>query len=374
MKRFISASYLLVLVFLVPLAARAQEVLPTDVYPNSRNRLPSLGADAPTGVDGIRPHGTGGVVRWESPLGRALTELAILTIARELDQPYEWSLHEMEGLAVGLEPRVIDIVRNRQPLTELSEKESLIIELGRELLREHELSIATYARAEDVLGIANLVDIVSLMGDYVATGVRLTAFNQQLPPGFKQFLPLPFTEPDDIHPDSRSRLPYVENSAGAEAVTPLLYSRQLAPAGTGPGQIRRHGSGLESLEASVGTRLTRLASLIAARELDDVYQWTTNEIAAAEDGLEAAIIDLVRRRAPATGLAEEDAALIEFGRELLGEHTVSAPTYAHALRIFGESDLVDFIELMAQHAHDATLLIAFQQQLPAGQEPLLPIL
>jgi len=374
MQRTTELVCFLALAAAIPLTARAQESLPADVYPETRNRLPSLGADAPDGVDGIRRHGTGGVVRWQFAHGRALSELAILTVARELDQPYEWSLHETEGLAVGLEPRVIDIVRNRQPLTGLSAMESIIVELGRELLRERELSAATYARAADALGTANLVDIVSLMGDYIGTAVRLTAFNQHLPPGFKQFLPLPFAPPDDIHPDSRSRLPYVDYSAGAQTATPLLYSRQLAPAGTGPGQIRRHGNGLESLEASVGSRLTRLASLIAARELDDVYQWTMSEIAAAEDGLEAAVIDLVRQRAPLTGLADEDAALIELGRELLGEHTVSAPTYARALGIFGETDLVDFVELMAQHARDATLLIAFQQLLPAGQESLLPIL
>ncbi len=374
MRRLTRLACLLALTSVIALAARAQETLPADVYPDSRNRLPSSGLDAPPGVAGIRLHGSGVVVRWESPLGRALTELAILTVAREHDQPYEWSLHEMEGLAVGLDPRVIDVVRNRLPLTGLSEKEAVIIQIGREIFRERELSADTYAHAQSVLGKDNLVDIVALMGNYVATGVRLTAFNQHMPPGWKQFLPLPFTLPDDIHPDTRSRLTYVRNSTANAAGTPVLYSRVMAPEGTGPGQIRRHGSGLESLEASVGRRLIRLASLIAARELDAQYQWTMNEVAAPEDGLEPAIIDLVRHRAPVTGLAEREAVLIEFGRELLTEHSVSSPTYARALGIFGERDLVDFVNLMAQHAGDATLLIAFQQHLPAGQEPQLPLL
>ena len=50
-------------------------------------------------------------------MGRALSELAILATAREHDQPYEWSLHEMEAIAVGFDPAVIDVVRNREPLT-----------------------------------------------------------------------------------------------------------------------------------------------------------------------------------------------------------------------------------------------------------------
>ncbi len=69
----------------------------------------------PQGPAAIRLHGSGVNVRWASPLGRQLTELAILTTAREHDQPYEWSLHEMEAVAVGLDPAVIDIVRHRRP-------------------------------------------------------------------------------------------------------------------------------------------------------------------------------------------------------------------------------------------------------------------
>ena len=94
--------------------------LPPDVDPVSRNRLPSP-APGVEGAAAIRRHVSSPNVRWASPLGRALTELAILTTAREHDQPYEWSLHEMEAVAVGLEPSTIDIVRHRRPLTGLAE-------------------------------------------------------------------------------------------------------------------------------------------------------------------------------------------------------------------------------------------------------------
>jgi hypothetical protein len=42
------------------------------------------------------------------------------------------------------------------------------------------------------------------------------------------------------------------------------------------------------------------------------------------------------------------------------------------LKAFGERDLVDLVDLMAQHAADATLLAAFDQHVPAGQTPPLP--
>jgi 4-carboxymuconolactone decarboxylase len=358
---------------ILPYDTAAQERLPNDVRADSRSRLPLGKPDAPQGAAGLRLHGSGVVVRWASPLGRALTELAILTAAREHDQPYEWSLHELEGIAVGLSPAVIDVVRNRKPLTGIGEKESIIIQTGREIFSRHKLSSEAYARALKILGEKNLVDIVSLMADYAGTATRLTAVNQQMPPGWKQFLPLPFTLPDDIHPDSRSRLPLKRNQPQNAAAAPALYSRNIAPEGTGPGQIRSHMGGLKSLEASVGRRLMGLAILVSAREHDSQYDWTMNEVAALKDGLEPAVIDVVRLRKPATGLAEKETIIIEFGRELFGKHMVSPQTYARALKIFGERDLVDLIDLMALHAVETTLLTAFDQHLPVGQKPLLPI-
>ena len=83
-------------------------------------------ADASAGPAGaaaaIRGLGSGSPnLRWDIPLGRPLLELAILATAREHDQPFEWSLHEMEAVAVGLDPAIIDVVRHRQPVTGLDE-------------------------------------------------------------------------------------------------------------------------------------------------------------------------------------------------------------------------------------------------------------
>src|SRR5262245_50250850 len=145
------------------------------------------------GVAAIRRHGSQGNVRFEPGVGRSLSELAILTTAREHDQPYEWSLHEMEATAVGLNPSVTDIVRHRKPLTGVSDKESTIIQMGREIFGTHKLSSETYARALQLFAEKDLVDVVDLMANYAATATRLNAFNQQMPPGWKQFLPLPYT-------------------------------------------------------------------------------------------------------------------------------------------------------------------------------------
>src|SRR5688572_16233483 len=224
----------------------------------------------------------------------------------------------MEAIAVGLDPATIDIVRYRRPLGGVPEKEAAIVQIGRELGGTQALSSSAYSRAVNLLGRSNVVDIVDLMATYTATAARLTAFNQQMPPGWKQFLPLPFTPSSDIHADSRSRLPLIRSQN--QPAQANLYARGLAPEGTGPGHINRHGAGLASLEASKGRRLMALAILVTAREHDSQYDWAVHEPRAVKDGLEPGLIDIVRHRGPLNGVPEQDAALIRFGRELFDAH------------------------------------------------------
>ncbi len=359
--------------------------LPADVHPASRSRLPPIdreeldaarraaydAAGAPTGAAALRLHGSGTNLRFDAPMGRQLTELTILTTAREYDQPYEWALHELEAIAVELDEGIIDVVRHRRPLTGLSDREAIIIEVGRELFGTRRLGADTYARALALLGKTNLVDVIDVMGRYASTAATLTGFNQRMPAGWRQSLPLPFTHPDDIHPDSRSRLPLL--SPASRTSVSVLYGRMLSPSGIGPNVIRSYGEGQETLEARVGRRLMQLAILVTARAHDSQHDWTVNEPRALAAGLGAELIDIVRRNRPLDGVDEKDAALIAFGRELFGDHNVSAETYARAESAFGVRDLVDIVGLMGAHAADAAVLAAFDQQLPEGVEPLLPL-
>ena len=340
-------------------AQSARADLPADVNPESRNRLPPLKPGV-QGVEAIRLHASGVDVRWQSPRGRQLTELAILVSAREHDQPYEWSLHEMEGLAVGLEPSVIDVVRHRKGLTGLPDIQAVVVEMGRQIFGKHSLDAATYGRALKLLGTKDLVDIVSLMGSYAGTATRLTAFNQQMPPGWKQLLPLPFTPPADIHDDTKSRLPYIK-AAGPETTPGPLYSRGLAPEGTGPTLIRRHGTGMKGLEAGVGKRVMALAALATAVEHHQEYDTAMKERAARAEQVDAPVIDAVRHGKPLDRLSADDAALIQFARELFRNHTVAPATYARVRDGLGQRNLVDLVDMMARQVSDIVLLTAFDQ-------------
>ncbi len=395
MQRWIPTVVVCVGVALGPFEAEHVQAgqLSDDLHEVSRSRLPPVerkeldverrdAYDAAMGTDdsgGVsmdaaalsRLHGSGTDLRFSGPLGRRLTELGILTTARELDQPYEWALHELDALAVGMDEVLIDVVRHRKPITGVGDPESIIMEVGRELFTTRALDSDTYARALTRLGKTNLVDLIDLMGRYASTAATLTAFNQQMPMGWRQSLPLPFTYPDDIHLNSRSRLPLRQGPYRTSVSA--LYGRMASPGGIGPAQIRAYGEGLQTLEARIGQRLVMLVILATAREHNSQYDWTMHEPLAVEAGLEEEVIDVVRHRRTLDSVNEKDATLVAFARELFAHHNVEADTYARALQAFGQTDLVDIVSLMGAHAADATVLAGFNQQLPEETEPLLPL-
>lgn len=128
-------------------------------------------------------------LRFESPIGRRVYELAILVTARELDQQFEWTAHEPAAVRAGVEPTVIDVVKHRLALTGLQPRDAAVIRLGREALGHRVVTSPTYAEALRLFGPHDLVDVVSVMAYYSATAVLLNAFDQQLAPGQTPLLP-----------------------------------------------------------------------------------------------------------------------------------------------------------------------------------------
>ena len=197
-------------------------MLPQDVDPDSLSRLPFVKREeldeqgqrlydvtvSPQGRTIVGLQGPGGIwlhspklaervraanqyLRYETDLGRRLTELAILVTARELDQQFEWTAHEPVALKEGLDPAVIDVVKYRRPVSGLGDKEALIVSFGRELFRERKVRAGTFARALEVFGRQGVVNLAALMGTYAMTAVILSAFDQQLRPDRPPLLPIP---------------------------------------------------------------------------------------------------------------------------------------------------------------------------------------
>ena len=130
-----------------------------------------------------------GFLRYNGDLSPRHTEVAICVAAWEIEQQYEYSAHEPAALRYGAPQAVIDTIKyDREPVG-LSPEETAIIKVGRQIMREHKLDSELYAEAVRLFGRKGLVELVTVMGDYVMVGMVLTAIDQHLPPERPALLP-----------------------------------------------------------------------------------------------------------------------------------------------------------------------------------------
>jgi 4-carboxymuconolactone decarboxylase len=194
--------------------------------------------------------------------------------------------------------------------------------------------------------------------------------------------------PKDVHPESLSRLP-LRRREEMDEQGQRFYDAVVGPQSRtlvglrGPSGIWLHSPALGErvravnqylrFEAALGRRLTELAILVTARELDNQFEWTAHEPAALAEGLGQEIIDVVKHRRPATGLSPEESAIIAFGREVLRDKKVRSETFARAVELLGHEGVVNLAALIGNYASTAIMLNAVDQHVHPDRQPLLPL-
>jgi 4-carboxymuconolactone decarboxylase len=103
-------------------------------------------------------------------------QLVILATVREWDARFAWARHEARAREVNLRPQVIETLRTSGALDGLTPREQTLIELVRTLLRTREVPDELYQRALDELGAKQLVEVIGLIGNYLARGLYIKAF------------------------------------------------------------------------------------------------------------------------------------------------------------------------------------------------------
>jgi 4-carboxymuconolactone decarboxylase len=201
--------------------SRAESTMPSDIDPQSGFRLPLprredldeagqkaydrgatpganiAGLQGPAGVQLYSPRtaphlsAINRYLRFEAGILPRVREIAILVTAREMDSQFEWVAHEGEALKEGVEPGVIDAIKYRQSTAGLDATDAIVIELGRQLWRDHKVTSELFARAKSLFGPHKLVDLVLLMGNYAGTAALLAAVDMQLHKGKQPLLPIP---------------------------------------------------------------------------------------------------------------------------------------------------------------------------------------
>jgi 4-carboxymuconolactone decarboxylase len=194
--------------------------------------------------------------------------------------------------------------------------------------------------------------------------------------------------PKDVYPDSLCRLPLVKredlDEQGKKTYDYYGGPQTITLAGLqGSGGINLHSPKFAEIKRQLMSylrydtdlphRLVELATLVAAREMDSQYEWTAHEPEALKAGLQPQIIDIVKYRKGVAGLGEKEALIITFGRQLLETRKVSSQTFAHAVKVFGNQDVVNLGGLFSEYASTAYMADAVDMQLRPDQKPLLPM-
>ena len=104
----------------------------------------------------------------------------ILT-ARELDCQLIWNAHSGFAPTAGVPDKFVDDLRVKKKLTDLSDKESAVINYGREFIRTHRVSQTTVDAAQARLGTLGLVELTNIMGYYSSLVFNIKAFDVGLP-------------------------------------------------------------------------------------------------------------------------------------------------------------------------------------------------
>jgi 4-carboxymuconolactone decarboxylase len=193
--------------------------------------------------------------------------------------------------------------------------------------------------------------------------------------------------PSDLDAKSLARLPYVTRQDLGEAGQKLadVFARDGKPADpiTGPLAFASYNVAVANAlldlhngavgKGSLNPHVRELAILVACRETNFNLEWNGHEPAALKAGVDARVIDVVRKGGALTGLDDADAAVIRFGRELIGDRKMSSATFAAAEKLYGKNGAMDLVAVMSTYAVSGFYAIAVDEHSPAGK-PSLPML
>jgi 4-carboxymuconolactone decarboxylase len=189
--------------------------------------------------------------------------------------------------------------------------------------------------------------------------------------------------PADLDPASGARLPYPQRQDLGEEGQRVaeIFARDGKPTDpiSGPLAFASYNPVVATAlldlhdgavgQGSLDAHTRELAIMVACRETNYTLEWNGHERAALAAGVDARVIDIVRQRQALAGISDADAAVIRFGRELLGDRRMSSSTFAKAVELFGQHGAMDLVAVMSTYAVSGFYAIAVDEH-PPGQTPL----
>ena len=128
---------------------------------------------------------TGAFVRFEFDQPESLKETLIIATAKEMNQQYEFSAHARLARQAGVSESTIKAIAPAG----LEGDEALLVNYVHELLRNHQVSDATFKAMTDRFGEQDTLHFTVLCGHYLLVAQVLTAFDVELGEGMEKEIP-----------------------------------------------------------------------------------------------------------------------------------------------------------------------------------------
>ena len=188
--------------------------------------------------------------------------------------------------------------------------------------------------------------------------------------------------PADINKDSLARLPYLQRKSLDEAsqkIYDVLPGRRPDGSLSGPLAFAAYNPAVAkalfdlhnaAVAGTLNPHVRELAILVACRETNYNLEWNAHEPSAVKEGVDSKVIDVVRRNGALTGINEQDATVIRFGREMFTDRKVDSATFAKAVQLFGQRGAMDLVAVMNTYAVSGFYAIAVDEHPPAGKPAL----
>ncbi len=125
----------------------------------------------------------GNALRLEGKLDKRLFEMIVLITARLWSAQYAWFAHEQPALAAGLEPEIVEAIKERRTPQFVRDDERVMYEIVRELYETHRLSPASFERARRHFDLDLLIEAITTAGWYTMASMVINAFDAPAPDG-----------------------------------------------------------------------------------------------------------------------------------------------------------------------------------------------
>ncbi len=329
-----------------------------------------------------------------STLSARVKEIVILSVGGQWGSAYELYAHIIAAQLAGVPAEAINSLATGQAPVGLSGNELIAAQFVQELVSTHWVSDSLYQAAETAFGKTGLVDLVNLAGTYLGVSATLNAFNIKGPnTAAPPVLPNPGTPviaPPDGPNGLGGRLPLLDLDTATAAQLELAAKIKAVAiptqAATGIQLLNSEGQLIGPLNSylynpviggalfdvgntlsssSLSARVKEIVTLSVGGLWGSEYEvWSHAKVARLVGVPEESIVALGSGQPP-VGLSGNELIAAQFVQELVSTYRISDDLYHAAEAAFGQTGLVDIVNLASTYIGASAALNAFQIPVPA---------